>query len=320
MSARSITRGGPFPLAGGPTPAKPRAGWGSPQVPGRRWPATHQPQGHVHAIRPGLALRLPRCVDPVDAALYARPPLPRSACGRVALPARGRERARHDPPPHPPHPRRRPGRGLRRRAARRSLSIVSALNLLAPPTSPFHVPTHFVVLFGKWLTYALLAVSLDLVGGYCGILSLGHGAFFALGGYAMGMYLMRQIGPRGVYAHPVLPDFMESLNWKELPVAGRCSPTPFPLRVAYGVPRAGRPRLRARLVRLPGAGDGRLSLDHHADHDLRPAARFLPQQFRLRRQQRGQPTSRTSSASTSRRRGRARRCSRSRRWRSPAAS
>ncbi|MFL5121594.1 MAG: urea ABC transporter permease subunit UrtC [Microvirga sp.] len=97
--------------------------------------------------------------------------------------------------------------------------LVPALNLLVPPTSAFHVPTHFVVLFGKWLTYALLAVSLDLVWGYCGILSLGHGAFFALGGYAMGMYLMRQIGPRGVYAHPVLPDFMVFLNWKELPVA-----------------------------------------------------------------------------------------------------
>jgi urea transport system permease protein len=97
--------------------------------------------------------------------------------------------------------------------------LVPALNLLVPPSSPFHVPTHFVVLFGKWLTYALLAVSLDLVWGYCGILSLGHGAFFALGGYAMGMYLMRQIGPRGVYAHPVLPDFMVFLNWTELPVA-----------------------------------------------------------------------------------------------------
>jgi urea transport system permease protein len=97
--------------------------------------------------------------------------------------------------------------------------LVPALNLLVPPSSPFHVPTHFVVLFGKWLTYALLAVSLDLVWGYCGILSLGHGAFFALGGYAMGMYLMRQIGARGVYAHPVLPDFMVFLNWTELPVA-----------------------------------------------------------------------------------------------------
>ncbi|HVL71363.1 MAG TPA: urea ABC transporter permease subunit UrtC, partial [Beijerinckiaceae bacterium] len=96
--------------------------------------------------------------------------------------------------------------------------LVPALNLLVPPGSPFHVPNHVVVLVGKWLTYALLAIALDLVWGYCGILSLGHGAFFALGGYAMGMYLMRQIGPRGVYGHPVLPDFMVFLNWKELPL------------------------------------------------------------------------------------------------------
>ena len=74
-----------------------------------------------------------------------------------------------------------------------------------------------VALLGKYLCYALLALALDLVWGYCGILSLGHGAFFALGGYAMGMYLMRQIGTRGVYANPVLPDFMVFLNWKELP-------------------------------------------------------------------------------------------------------
>ncbi|MEK9662441.1 MAG: urea ABC transporter permease subunit UrtC [Alphaproteobacteria bacterium] len=79
------------------------------------------------------------------------------------------------------------------------------------------VPTYVVSLFGKYLCYALLALSVDLVWGYCGILSLGHGAFFALGGYAMGMYLMRQIGTRGVYGHPVLPDFMVFLNWQELP-------------------------------------------------------------------------------------------------------
>ena len=78
--------------------------------------------------------------------------------------------------------------------------------------------TYLVALFGKYLCYALLALSIDLIWGYCGILSLGHGAFFALGGYAMGMYLMRQIGTRGVYAHPVLPDFMVFLNWPELPV------------------------------------------------------------------------------------------------------
>ena len=78
--------------------------------------------------------------------------------------------------------------------------IVPLLNLLVPPSSPFHVPTYLVALFGKYLCYALLALSIDLIWGYCGILSLGHGAFFALGGYAMGMYLMRQIGTRGVYA------------------------------------------------------------------------------------------------------------------------
>src|SRR3954463_6496906 len=95
--------------------------------------------------------------------------------------------------------------------------LVPAANLLLPLTSPLHVPTYAVALMGKYLAYALLAVSLDLVWGYCGILSLGHGAFFALGGYAMGMYLMRQIGARGVYGNPVLPDFMVFLNYKALP-------------------------------------------------------------------------------------------------------
>ena len=94
---------------------------------------------------------------------------------------------------------------------------VPALNLFTPPDSALHVPNHVVTLVGKYLCYALLALSVDLVWGYCGILSLGHGAFFALGGYAMGMYLMRQIGARGVYGNPDLPDFMVFLNWSELP-------------------------------------------------------------------------------------------------------
>jgi urea transport system permease protein len=97
--------------------------------------------------------------------------------------------------------------------------VVPALNLYAPPDSAFHVPVYVVSLVGKYLTYALLALSVGLIWGYCGILSLGHGAFFALGGYAMGMYLMRQIGSRGVYGNAELPDFMVFLNWKELPVA-----------------------------------------------------------------------------------------------------
>src|SRR5271163_293140 len=96
---------------------------------------------------------------------------------------------------------------------------VPLLNLAVPASSAFHVPTYLVALFGKYACYALLALSIDLIWGYCGILSLGHGAFFALGGYAMGMYLMRQIGTRGVYSNPILPDFMVFLNWKELPIA-----------------------------------------------------------------------------------------------------
>ncbi len=90
-------------------------------------------------------------------------------------------------------------------------------NTLFPEDSFFHVSSYSVNLLGKYLCYALLALALDLVWGYCGILSLGHGAFFALGGYAMGMYLMRQIGDRGVYGNPELPDFMVFLNWDSLP-------------------------------------------------------------------------------------------------------
>lgn len=95
--------------------------------------------------------------------------------------------------------------------------LVPLSNLALPPGAPLRVPDYAVGLLGKYLCYAMLALALDLVWGYCGILSLGHGAFFALGGYAMGMYLMRQIGSRGVYGHPVLPDFMVFLNYKELP-------------------------------------------------------------------------------------------------------
>ncbi len=95
--------------------------------------------------------------------------------------------------------------------------IVPVLNLSLSASNPLQIPTYVMQLFGKYLNYALLALALDLVWGFCGILSLGHGAFFALGGYAMGMYLMRQIGSRGSYGDPVLPDFMVFLNWKSLP-------------------------------------------------------------------------------------------------------
>ena len=95
---------------------------------------------------------------------------------------------------------------------------LAVLNLTTAPTAAYHVPTYAIALVGKYLCYAMLALALDLVWGFAGILSLGHAAFFALGGYAMGMYLMRQIGTRGVYANPILPDFMVFLNWPELPV------------------------------------------------------------------------------------------------------
>ena len=94
---------------------------------------------------------------------------------------------------------------------------VPVLNLAVPESSPLHVSTYVMTLIGKYLCFAMLALAVDLVWGFCGILSLGHAAFFALGGYAMGMYLMRQIGPRGVYGNPVLPDFMVFLNYQELP-------------------------------------------------------------------------------------------------------
>ena len=110
------------------------------------------------------------------------------------------------------------------KAGQRLIQVVLALaviiplcNLMFPQGSLFHISTYTMTLLGKYLCYALLALAVDLIWGYCGILSLGQGAFFALGGYAMGMYLMRQIGDRGVYGNPELPDFMVFLNWTELP-------------------------------------------------------------------------------------------------------
>jgi urea transport system permease protein len=98
-----------------------------------------------------------------------------------------------------------------------AIVLVPVLHMAVPESSPVHLSGYTVTLVGKYLSYAMLALAVDLVWGFCGILSLGHAAFFALGGYAMGMYLMRQIGTRGVYGDPILPDFMVFLNWKELP-------------------------------------------------------------------------------------------------------
>src|SRR6266566_1844305 len=164
---------------------------------------------------------------------------------RQQVPGAGRRRrARQDRHPgahHPVHPET-PARPVRTqgagggsmmphvltrsldRSATVFLAVVAAFgvliplsNLLSPAGSALHVSTYLVSLFGKYFCYALLALSIDLIWGYCGILSLGHGAFFALGGYAMGMYLMRQIGSRGVYGNPILPDFMVFLNYPKLP-------------------------------------------------------------------------------------------------------
>ncbi len=95
--------------------------------------------------------------------------------------------------------------------------VLALLNQMTAVGSALHVPTYILALAGKYLCFAMLALAVDLVWGFAGILSLGHAAFFALGGYAMGMYLMRQIGTRGVYGNPNLPDFMVFLGWKELP-------------------------------------------------------------------------------------------------------
>jgi len=95
--------------------------------------------------------------------------------------------------------------------------LAPVLNQLVPASSAFHLSAFGITLIGKYVCYAMLALAVDLIWGYCGILSLGHAAFFTLGGYAMGMYLMRQIGTRGVYGDPILPDFMVFLNWKALP-------------------------------------------------------------------------------------------------------
>ena len=94
--------------------------------------------------------------------------------------------------------------------------LVPVLNLVVPEGSVLHLSDFYVSLLGKILCYAICALAMDLIWGYTGILSLGHGLFFALGGYAMGMYLMRQIGRDGQYKSD-MPDFMVFLNWKEYP-------------------------------------------------------------------------------------------------------
>ena len=178
---------------------------------------------------------------------------------------------------------------------------VPALNLASGPGSALHLPDYLVPLLGKYPATRCWRFRLDLVWGYAGILCLGHGAFFALGGYAMGMYLMRQIGTRGVYGHPELPDFMVFLNWQELPWYW-WGFDHFAVRGADGAAGAGPAGPGVRLARLPLAGHRRLSLDHHPGDDLRPDAGVLPQRHGVRRQQRADRLQGHCSASTCRRR------------------
>ena len=163
--------------------------------------------------------------------------------------------------------------------------IVPVLHLVPAEGSALQLSGYTMTLIGKYMTYALLAVAVDLVWGYCGILSLGHAAFFALGGYAMGMYLMRQIGTRGVYGDPVLPDFMVFLNYKELPWFWHGFDMFWfaMLMVARGARPAG---AGLRLAGVPLARHRRLSIHHHPGADLCADARVLPQRHGLRRQQR----------------------------------
>jgi urea transport system permease protein len=94
--------------------------------------------------------------------------------------------------------------------------VIPALRLALPADHPLHLSDYYVLLIGKFMCFAMVAIAMDLIWGYAGILSLGHGLFFALGGYSMGMYLMREIGTEGQYRSH-LPDFMVFLDWKEFP-------------------------------------------------------------------------------------------------------
>jgi hypothetical protein len=187
--------------------------------------------------------------------------------------------------------------------------LVPLMNLWIPADSPFHLSAFGVTLGGKIMCYMIVAIAMDLVWGYAGILSLGHGLFFALGGYAMGMYLMRQIRDEGQY-RVNMPDFMVFLDWKEFPLAWWNSES-FLWCMFLVVAVPGPPRVRLRLLRFPLAREGRVLLDHHAGAHVRRDAALLPQQHRLRRQQRASPTSSASSTFPSRRPKRGWRCSRS---------
>ncbi len=145
-------------------------------------------------------------------------------------------------------------------------ALAPLLNLWVPEGSVFHLSDYAVGLVGKIMCYAIVALAMDLIWGYTGILSLGHGVFFALGGYVMGMYLMRQIGRDGNYKSD-LPDFMVFLDWKELPWHWALSDS-FVATLILVVAVPGCHCVCVWLLRLPLAHQGRVLLHHHPGHDL----------------------------------------------------
>ena len=183
-------------------------------------------------------------------------------------------------------------------------------NLAVPQASAFHVSAYWVTLVGKIMCYAIVALAMDLIWGYAGILSLGHGLFFALGGYAMGMYLMRQIGARRASTGMNCPTSWCSSTGRSSPGTGG-TPISFFWAMLPGRRGARAARLRVRLLRVPLAREGRVLLDHHPGADLRRDAAVLPQRRPASAATTASPTSSASSASRSRRPRRAWRCSRS---------
>src|ERR1700761_62606 len=116
------------------------------------------------------------------------------------------------------------------------LVILPALNAFTPTESFFHISDFQIGLYGKYLCYAILAIGVDLLWGFTGLLSLGQALFFALGGYMMGMYLMRMIGDLGQY-HQAIPDFLVFLGWSKLPLFWRpFSSFAFALFMAFALP------------------------------------------------------------------------------------
>ena len=163
-----------------------------------------------------------------------------------------------------------------------AIAVLAPLaNLVIPEGQPLHLSGYMVGLLGKIMCYAICALAIDLIWGYTGILSLGHGLFFALGGYVMGMYLMRQIGLDGNYKSP-LPDFMIFLDWKELPWHWALSDSlPATLALIVLVPA-----VVAYILCVSFAHQRCVFLNHHAGFDLCCAVAVLSQRNRFGRQQR----------------------------------